>query len=692
MSFQPGDLVGLIGGKGPELAVLESLNGSRATLRVGWEGRPLQVPQRQLDLIARSRGPEPPASRLGQPPWRLAEAELFAQRPTARDLGAAWLLIGEASCDLDEFVALIANVGTPTARAACWLVLQEPSQQLFRWRQGKVQPRSLRDLCQLRRERRLARLADQRREHWYSLLRARQPFDSEGLAPLQREQLELLLAVASGDKDATLSLELSRGLQQAHCGPEAGSIRHLLVDLGLWQPHALPSLHRSAWERGFSEDLLAAAACLVASADEWWPGDGDRLDLTGLRTYSLDDADTAEIDDAVSLETSPDGRELIWIHIADPGRLIAADSPLDIEARQRGSSLYLADRMVPMVPISLAAGPFSLRQGQRCAAWSTSVELDPDGAVLTASIQRSWVRPTYRLTYGDGDVLIELAPPQDADLARLDGLLRRRRHWRERQGALLMEQPEGRIRSRGEVAELAVTEPSAARDLVAEAMILNGAVVAEHGIRHGLALPYRGQPASELPPAAELDALPPGPVRHAALRRCLSRGCVGVTPSHHFSLGLPAYVQATSPIRRYSDLLVQRQLAAWCSGVEPLDEGALAERLDALDPVLRQGIQISREDQRHWQQVWFEQHRCERWQGLFLRWLRPQDQLGLVHLEALAMDLAARCPPNSGPGDTLVVTVDQVDSLSDLLRLNASKPGLLSKPRQAGSGGSPCQP
>ena len=677
MSLQPGDLVGLIGPKGPELALVESLSGSRAALRVGWDGRAQQLPLRQLDRIARSRGSEAPASRLGETPWRLVETELLAQRPTVRDLGAAWLLIGEAACDLEEFVALIANADTPTARAACWLQLQQPEQIFFRWRNGQVQPRSLRDLRQLRRERRQARLADQRREAWFALLRARQPLDPEALAPLQREQLELLLAVASGASDATIPLELRRGLQQAQCAPEAGPIRHLLVDLGLWQPHSLPSLRCSVWEQGFSEELLAEAERLVASADQPWPGDADRLDLSGLRTYSLDDADTSEIDDALSLETSADGRERIWIHIADPGRLIAADSPLDLEARQRGSSLYLADRVVPMFPIRLAAGPFSLRQGRRCAAWSTAVELDPEGAVLDASIQRSWVRPTYRLTYGDGDELIELAPPQDADLARLHELLQRRRRWRERQGALQMDQPEGRIRCRDEAAELEVTEPSAARALVAEAMILNGAVVAEHGIRHGLALPYRGQPASELPPAAELDALPPGPVRHAALRRCLSRGTSGVAASPHFSLGLPAYVQATSPIRRYGDLLVQRQLAAQGGRAAALDGPALSELLSALETVVREGIQICREDQRHWQQVWFEQHRGERWEGLFLRWLRPQDQLGLVHLEALALDQAARCPPGSDPGDGLSVMVEQVDSLSDLLRLTA-------RPRSAG--------
>jgi exoribonuclease-2 len=350
---------------------------------------------------------------------------------------------------------------------------------------------------------------------------------------------------------------------------------------------------------------------------------------------------------------------------------VAPGSPLDLEARQRASSLYLAERIVPMFPLPLATGPFSLRQGQRSAAWSVAARLDTDGGVSAYRLHRTWIRPTYRLTYGDGDTLIDLAPPEEGDLAAIHALLAARRRWREARGALSMEQPEGRIRSRGGEPELEITDPSPARALVAEAMILAGAVVADHGVRHGLALPYRGQPPSELPPQAELQALPEGPVRHAALRRCLSRGTTGVQPAPHFSLGLPAYVQATSPIRRYGDLLTQRQLGAHLEGGEPLDAVALGELLDQLAKPQREGIQISREDQRHWQQVWFEHHRGERWSATFLRWLRPQERLGLVHVEALAMDLAARCPQGCEPGDALVVHVQLVDSLTDLLQLEA---------------------
>jgi exoribonuclease-2 len=234
-----------------------------------------------------------------------------------------------------------------------------------------------------------------------------------------------------------------------------------------------------------------------------------------------------------------------------------------------------------------------------------------------------------------------------------------------------MEQSEGRIRCKGDHAELEITDPSPARALVAEAMILTGSVVASHAAELGLAMPFRGQPASELPPESELQALPEGPVRHAALRRCLSRGSTSAAVSPHFSLGLPAYVQVTSPIRRYADLVAQRQLAASLAGQEPLEATQMEELLQELDPVIREGIQISREDQRHWQQVWFEQHRSERWQAIFLRWLRPQDRLALVHLEALAMDQAVRAPESCQPGDALTVQVQQVDSLSDLLRLEA---------------------
>ncbi|SBO42296.1 ribonuclease catalytic domain-containing protein [Cyanobium sp. NIES-981] len=659
--------------RGSHLAVVLQDHGSKLDLSVGFQHRHQQLPRRTATLLVPfTDGGDPPV-RLGLPPWTFTDQDLAEALPPRRDFAAAWLLLadGDQAWALPEWVELVCSRSDPAALAACWLWLHG-SQLLFRLRHQGISARSPDDLRRLRREQHRLALDQRSQRQWHEALRRREPLRRSSLGPQQERELDLLLAVAAGQDATDLPVPLRRALQAAHCPADSGGVRHLLVDLGQWDPHHLPSLHATTWETGFSAELEAEAQRLIAQASEARPGDDDRLDLTAQHCVTIDDADTRDIDDALGLERCPDGALRLWIHIADPGRLVAVDSPLDLEARRRGSSLYLASGTLPMFPEALATGPLSLGAGRRNAAWSLAVVLDPEGAVTTFRLVRSWVRPTYRLSYADADELIDLAPPEDPDLADLHALLNRRRRWRTARGAILMDQPEGRIRVRDGQPELELTEPSAARLMVAEAMILAGAVVAAYGEEHHLALPYRSQMPAELPRPAELEALPAGPVRHAAIKRCLSRGHTGATPRAHFTLGLPAYVQATSPIRRYGDLVAQRQLLALQQGQTPLDADALQALLQEIEDPIRQGLQISREDQRHWQQEWFSRQGACQWQGQFLRWLRAQDQLGLVHLEELAMDLAALCPAGSEPGDALIVRVQLVDPLRDQLRLIAS--------------------
>lgn len=679
-SLHPGDLVGLLESRGALLAVVEDVRSGKIALRIGWEGRRATAPLRDLELIAAlpdaaAAVPVDPAS----PPWSLQRESVAQALPAKRELAAAWLLLrespdsaGSAPClELAELADLLGDGAEPALRAALWLWLQG-EQDWFRWRQQRAEPRPPEEIRQRRRQRHRQQLSDTRRRAWQQALIARQPLDVTRLDAEARAQLTLLRQWAAGDCQLPLPAALVPVLHRAHCPQEPGAIRHLLVDLGQWERHHLPALEDTTWALGFSPELEREAAQLEAAADDPQPGDADRLDLTALHCFTIDDEDTLDIDDALGLEELADGRHALWIHIADPGRLIQPDSPLDLEARRRASSLYLARGTLPMFPPRLANGVFSLRQGRSSAAWSLRLELDDQGELHSQRLVRSWIRPAYRLSYADADELIELAPPQEPAPALLHRLLERRRQWRLRRGALCLDQPEGRIHSHGEDAELAISEPTAARALVAEAMILVGAVVAELGRQHGLALPYRSQPAAALPAAEELALLEPGPVRHAALKRCLSRGHMGVTPAAHFSLGLDAYVQATSPIRRYGDLLVQRQLEAHLSGRPPLDDAAMAALLEQIEGPLREGIRISRDDQRHWQQVWFEQNHQPSWAARFLRWLRPQDQLALVHLDDLCLELPATAPAGCEPGTALRVRVLLVDSLRDQLRLQAT--------------------
>jgi exoribonuclease-2 len=98
----------------------------------------------------------------------------------------------------------------------------------------------------------------------------------------------------------------------------------------------------------------------------------------------------------------------------------------------------------------------------------------------------------------------------------------------------------------------------------------------------------------------------------------------------------------------------------------------MAALLEQIEGPLREGIRISRDDQRHWQQVWFEQNHQPSWAARFLRWLRPQDQLALVHLDDLCLELPATAPAGCEPGTELRVRVLLVDSLRDQLRLQAT--------------------
>ncbi len=642
---------------------------------VGPTARSQVCPQRDIQLICPLPAGVDPPPRLGVFPWDFSNEALGAAVPHSRDRGAAWLLLQDdrgEGLDLASWCELVTGGQEPVQLASAWLWLHG-DQLWFRLRQQRISARPLDDLRRLRQKRHRQQHQQRQELDWHHAIRARRPVDPEQLAEQQRHELKLLERWAAGDNADPLPASLRQALQSAHCQAESGAIRHLLVDLGRWHPHHLPSLSSSCWHLGFSPELEAEAERLLAEHDNPQPGDGGRVDLSGQHCLTIDDDDTQDIDDGLALERRPDGMERLWIHVADPGRLVPVGSPLDLEARRRATSLYLARGTLPMFPLSLSTGPFSLRAGRRCAAWSIWVELDASGAVAASGVERSWVRPAYRLSYADADELIELTPPEEPDPAAMHALLLRRRQWRMARGALLLDQAEGRIRDAEGTAVLEISDPGPARLMVAEAMILAGAVVAELGKEHQLALPYRSQLPAELPAAVELDALPPGPVRHAAIKRCLSRGISGSQPAAHFSLGLPAYVQATSPIRRYGDLVVQRQLQALREGEQLLSSDQLLELLTELEPALRQAVQISRDDQRHWQQVWFEAHRGQAWRAQFLRWLRPQDKLGLVHVEELALDLAAECPTGSEPGHELILRVHQVDPLRDLLRLIASR-------------------
>ncbi|TAF04438.1 MAG: RNB domain-containing ribonuclease [Nostocales cyanobacterium] len=441
----------------------------------------------------------------------------------------------------------------------------------------------------------------------------------------------------------------------------------LLIDLGWWSPHENLFLRRSSIPVQFPNKVLEVAQQNLDSP----PADLDtnRLDLTHLKVYTVDDESTTEIDDGLSWETLPDGRERLWVHIADPTRWLIPEDELDLEARKRGSTVYLPTGMIPMFPEVLATGPMSLVQGKVCCALSFGIVLDQTGAVEDYCIHPSLIKPTYRLTYEDVDEMLQLGVEAEPEIAAIANLAKRRKTWRYNQGAISINMPEAMIKVKDDDISIDILDDSSSRQLVAEMMILAGEVAARYGQTHQIPLPFRGQPQPELPPEEELLQLPPGFVRSCAMRRCMPKSEMSINPVRHAGLGLDTYTQATSPIRRYSDLLTHFQLKAHLRGEDlPFSAEQLKEVMMTVTSTTQEVTMVERQTNRYYALEYLRRHPEEVWQITVLMWLREDSNLALILLEDLGLQLPMVFRRSVNLGEQVLVKVSIADPQKDIIQ------------------------
>ena len=441
----------------------------------------------------------------------------------------------------------------------------------------------------------------------------------------------------------------------------------LLVNLGLWKDYE-KFLLQSQIPVHFRREALEVAQQYLESLPP--DPDSDRLDLTALKVYTIDDESTREIDDGLSIETLADGRQRLWIHIADPTRLMQPGDELEQEARRRTTTLYLPTGMIPMFPPELATGPMSLVQGQVCPALSFGVILDESGGVEDYEIHASIIKPTYRLTYEDVDEMLQLGVKAEPEIAEIATRAEQRYQWRQSQGSISIHMPESaiKVRESGEIA-IEVLDDSPARQLVAEMMILAGEVAGRFAQEHQIPLSFRGQPQPELPTDEELLQLPAGPVRFCAIRRCMPRSEMGTTPMRHAGLGLETYAQVTSPIRRYIDLMNHFQLKAYLRGDSfPFTSEQLQEIVQGVITAVKEASWVERQSNRYWGLEYLRRHDDKIWQAVVLRWLREHDNFGLILLEDLGLELGMHFQRSVALGDRLEVRVSHADPREDMIQ------------------------
>ena len=353
----------------------------------------------------------------------------------------------------------------------------------------------------------------------------------------------------------------------------------VLVSCGEFAEDEPLELVRDEIVEAFSDEALAMAES-VSEAELL--SDANRIDLTALPTITIDDADTQDRDDALSLERLDDEgggaeRFRLGVHITDAGALIPQDSVLDEEANRRIATLYIPDRKIPMLPTVVSHDKGSLEAGKRRAALSLLADIGADGEILRYEVKPSVIVSDAALSYDEADAAISDADEPYHDLlANLHTLTEALKQQREAAGAVNIDRSEMLIKvvSSNDVQVKVVERTSPARQMVAECMVLCNSLLASFCRDHGIPAAYRSQSAPDLndlgaglPSGVEIGE--DGPLRQYLMMRRFAPADTRTAPAPHGGLGVSAYIQATSPLRRYPDMVMQRQITHYLRSGEP---------------------------------------------------------------------------------------------------------------------------
>lgn len=438
---------------------------------------------------------------------------------------------------------------------------------------------------------------------------------------------------------------------------------HILVKAGVWERDENIHLYRQEVSVAFSDDEMKAADQPEPDLDSLLAS--GRKDLRDLPLLTIDGEFTRDFDDALHLEKRGDDY-LVGIHIADVSEFVKPESPLFSTAAERGTSIYFADRQVPMLPPLLSEGHCSLIEGKVRPAISFLVTLSGSGEVLDFRLVRSVVEVKRRITYEQAEEMLA----QDEELAILYGLSMKCLQKRVDNGALIIPIPDVdiNISEEGKVSVGLNPVDSKSRTLVAEFMVLANALAAQYLADRQIPGLFRSQE----PPRKRLSVgIPKDLFTNFRQRRFLSRGELLAEPKPHSGVGVAQYTTITSPIRRFLDLFMQHQLSSVLQRKDTLF--SLSECRDFAASILRaqsRANQVRYLRHRYWLFKYLETEigAGNKMQAMVLDVQPRRVQVVLTSL-LLEGDLPVSQAMHVEPGDTIMVKVAKVSALDNSFRL-----------------------
>jgi len=356
-----------------------------------------------------------------------------------------------------------------------------------------------------------------------------------------------------------------------------------------------------------------------------------RRDMREAFTFTIDPADAKDFDDAISFERLPVTDEglpetyQIGVHIADVSFYVRPGTKIDDEAYQRGTSVYLVDRVLPMLPEELCNDKCSLRPGEDKLCMSVVFTMDAEARVLKYKICRTVIRSDARLDYFQAqDIIANQNRPLQRTLAKalevLNSLAQKLRAERIARGALTIEQKETRFRldSKGHPTQIYFEEPNEAHHLIEEFMLLANRTVAT-AVGSGRPFVYR---VHDLPDQEKLEEVKKfkrqngrrgnGEWLQQTLDmltiRAQAKAIYSTYNIGHYGLAFTHYTHFTSPIRRYPDLMVHRLVEKYILTGKPisLTREELEEKCEHCSACEQEAAQAERDSIKLYQTMWME--------------------------------------------------------------------------------------
>ncbi|TDL78850.1 ribonuclease R [Peribacillus frigoritolerans] len=384
----------------------------------------------------------------------------------------------------------------------------------------------------------------------------------------------------------------------------------------------LSVIHKHGLPQAFPVEVLEQANDVPETISE--EDIKDRRDLRNEVIVTIDGADAKDLDDAVTVTELENGNYKLGVHIADVSHYVTENSPIDKEALERATSVYLVDRVIPMIPHRLSNGICSLNPKVDRLTLSCEMEINSQGEVVKHEIFQSVIKTTERMTYSDvKEILVDQKPellekyealvPMFQRMEKLAQILRNKRMTR---GAIDFDFKEAKVLvdKEGKPYDVVIRERTVAERLIEEFMLLANETVAEHF--HWMKVPFiyriHEEPNAEklqrflefvtnfgysvkgtantIHPRALQDILddvagqPEEMVISTVMLRSMKQAKYDPESLGHFGLSTEFYTHFTSPIRRYPDLIVHRLIRTYLieGKVDEATKTKWAEKMDMI--------------------------------------------------------------------------------------------------------------